>query len=69
MKAIITSDKGQSIMIGDSIKITVLGRERRGNEEVKIGISAPRSVKIVRTELLTRNELNRIKHLLEYDSV
>lgn len=42
---------GQQIVIGDNIEITVL--EVRG-EQVRLGISADRSISIHRKELLTR---------------
>ncbi len=42
---------GESIMIGDNIKITVLATT--GNR-VRLGIAAPRDVNIVRKELLEK---------------
>ncbi len=42
---------GQQIVIGDNIEITVL--EVRG-EQVRLGITADRSISIHRKELLTR---------------
>jgi carbon storage regulator len=50
--------KGQSIIIGDNIRITILGRK---GEEVRIGIHAPKDVKIIRTELVARDKLEE-KH-------
>ena len=47
--------KGQSIIIGDNIRITILGRK---GEEVRIGILAPKNVKIIRSELIERDKLN-----------
>ena len=41
---------GQSINIGSDIKITVLSVANRGTQ-VKIGISAPEDIKILREEL------------------
>ena len=42
---------GESLIIGDVVKVTVLGVD--GNH-IRIGIDAPRDVNIVRTELLDR---------------
>lgn len=44
--------KGESIMIGDNIKITILGRK---GDEVRIGIQAPRNIKIIRAELTPKD--------------
>ncbi len=49
--------EGESIMIGSDIEITVL--EVKG-EQIKIGISAPKSVPIYRKEIYTQiQEANR----------
>ena len=48
--------KGQSIIIGDNIRITILGRK---GEEVRIGILAPKDVKIIRSELIERDKMNQ----------
>ena len=40
---------GQSIRIGDDITIHIV---RTGSDKVRIGIDAPRSVNVVRTELV-----------------
>lgn len=40
--------KGESILIGDDIKITVLDI---GNEKVKIAIDAPKEISVLRNEL------------------
>lgn len=42
---------GQTVFIGDSIAVTVM---RMDGDAVRIGISAPRDVDIVRGELLDR---------------
>jgi carbon storage regulator CsrA len=42
----------EQILIGDTIRVTILGISRRG--QVKLGIEAPAGISIVRTELLTR---------------
>lgn len=41
--------KGMSLVIGNTVKITFL---RKSKDEVKLGIEAPRNVKIRRAELL-----------------
>ncbi len=49
--------EGESIMVGSDIEITVL--EVKG-EQIKIGISAPKSVPIYRKEIYTQiQEANR----------
>ncbi|EMU53514.1 MULTISPECIES: carbon storage regulator CsrA [Clostridium] len=45
---IITRKKGESIMIGDDIEITI---SKIDDGSVKIGIEAPRNVNILRKEL------------------
>ncbi|ALP89493.1 carbon storage regulator CsrA [Clostridium butyricum] len=45
---IITRKKGESIMIGDDIEITI---SKIDDGSVKIGIEAPRNVDILRKEL------------------
>lgn len=45
---IITRKKGQSVMIGDDIEITV---SKLDDGSVKLGIQAPRDVTILRKEL------------------
>jgi len=46
---VLSRKKGQSIVIDGSIEITVLETD---GDAVKIGISAPRQVQIIRKELL-----------------
>lgn len=50
---VVTRKQGDSLVIGDNIEITILETEG-GN--VKIGINAPKSVKILRKELITEVE-------------
>ncbi len=45
---ILTRSQNESIIIADEIKITVLS-DKRG--EVKLGIEAPREIKILREEI------------------
>lgn len=53
---ILQRKKGQSIVIGDDIKVTIL---EIGNEQVKVAIEAPKSVPIVRDELLEAAAMNK----------
>jgi carbon storage regulator len=46
---ILTRKFNESIMIGDNIKITVLGTY--GSSQIRIGISAPKKVKVHREEI------------------
>lgn len=48
---ILSRKKSQSILIGDSIRITVLRTNHQGN--VAIGIEAPNDIVIIREELAT----------------
>jgi len=54
---VLTRKAGQAITLGDDIRVTVLSME---GDRVSIGIDAPRSVRVFRSELLdeTRN-MNR----------
>jgi carbon storage regulator len=47
----------ESIQIGDNIKITLTDVDGRGY--ARIGIEAPKDVRIMRTELLTRSAFNK----------
>ena len=44
----LTRKRGQSILVGDDIEITILEIDR---DHVKLGINAPKSVKVYRREL------------------
>lgn len=48
---ILTRRTGETVMIGDQVTLTVLGV--KGNQ-VRIGINAPKHVKIFREELVER---------------
>lgn len=47
----LTRKKGESIMVGDNVEVIVLGVQ---NEQVKLGISAPKTVSIHRKEIYTQ---------------
>ncbi len=49
---ILTRSEGRSVFIGDDIKITVLGIDRG---QVRLGFEAPKSVTILREEVLERD--------------
>jgi carbon storage regulator len=49
---VLSRDLHEHILIGETIRVTVLEISRRG--QVKLGIEAPKDVVIVRSELLTR---------------
>lgn len=47
---------GESLVIGDDIKITVLSTEDGG---VRLAVDAPKHIPVVRSELLTAMNVNR----------
>jgi len=54
---VITRRAGESILLGDEIRIVILGVE---SDRIKIGIEAPQSMKILRAELMTEvSDINR----------
>jgi carbon storage regulator len=46
---VLSRKSGESIKIGDDIEITILSTK---NDQIKIGIKAPKTLEIFRTELL-----------------
>lgn len=60
---IITRKKGESIMIGDDIEITI---SKIDDGSVKIGIEAPKNVSILRKELYEEVE-NENKEAVKFD--
>jgi len=50
---ILTRKTGQRIRVGQDIEIVVV---RMKGDRVRLGIEAPAEVRILRTELLTRND-------------
>jgi carbon storage regulator len=53
---VISRKVGESILISDYIKITVVSL---GNDKITIGIDAPKDIKIIREELLETIEANK----------
>lgn len=49
MVLVLTRKKGEALVIGDNIKIVILSVS---GDSVKVGIEAPRDVKILRSELV-----------------
>jgi len=52
---VLTRNEGESIMIGDDIEVMIVMSE---GGQVRVGINAPRSVPIVRSEILERDVEN-----------
>ncbi|WP_373230787.1 carbon storage regulator CsrA [Cohnella sp.] len=62
---VLSRKKGQSVIIQDQIEVTILEID---GDIIKLGISAPREVQIVRKELLTSiKETNRDAAGLQLD--
>lgn len=53
---VVTRKTDESLIIADNIEITVLEVSR---DRVKIGISAPKNIKIVRNELIDTQNVNK----------
>ena len=53
---VVTRKTDESLTISDNIEITVL---EIGKDRVKIGISAPKDVKIIRNELRDAQDMNK----------
>ena len=52
---VVTRKTGESILVSDNVEISVLEISK---DKVKIGINAPKEVKIVRSELKTLRQTN-----------
>ncbi|MDG0811864.1 carbon storage regulator CsrA [Cohnella rhizosphaerae] len=68
---VLSRKKGQSILIGEGIELTILEVE---GDTIKLGIAAPRDVQILRSELLTSvKESNKesvgLPHTLDFAGV
>lgn len=53
---VVTRKTDESLIIADNIEITVLEVSR---DRVKIGISAPKNIKIIRNELIDTQNVNK----------
>lgn len=50
---ILTRKRGESVLIGDNVSVTVLGVK---GQQVRIGIDAPKEVEIHREEVVARKD-------------
>lgn len=53
---IISRKPGESFLIGDEINVTILDLQ---NDKIKIGISAPKHIAVIRNELKESSEVNQ----------
>jgi len=53
---VITRKTDESLLIADNIEVTVLEVSR---DRVKLGVSAPRDIKVIRYELVAAQDTNR----------
>ncbi|MDI3477383.1 MAG: carbon storage regulator [Thermoanaerobacterium sp.] len=63
---ILTRKIGQSLIIGDDIEVKVVSID---GENIKIGISAPKDVSVVRKELLEVKDENKKAALIDKSSL
>lgn len=63
---VLSRKAGQSIIIGEDIEISIL---EVGEGNIKIGINAPKSVKIVRKELIAEIKQENIESLKNIDDI
>lgn len=63
---ILTRKIGQILIIGDDIEVKVVGID---GENVKIGISAPKDISVVRKELLEVKDENKKAALIDKSSL
>jgi carbon storage regulator len=62
---VLTRKRGERIMIGEDVVITVL---EVSGDQVRVGIEAPRSVKVMREEVLSEVEkANRDARMNKYN--
>lgn len=63
---ILTRKIGQSLIIGDDIEVKIVSID---GENIKIGISAPKDVSVVRKELLEVKDENKKAALIDKSSL
>jgi carbon storage regulator len=56
---ILTRKLGETLVIGDDVKVTVLGIK---GHQVRVGIDAPRTVEVHREEIFERIKAERVEH-------
>lgn len=57
---VLSRKKGEKLLIGDEVEITFLGIE---GDRVKLGIKAPKGIKILRAELLDEIKNENVRAL------
>jgi len=63
---VLTRKKGQSILLGEDIEVTILEINR---DSVKIGINAPKIVKILRKELYEEIKRTNLESIVKDKSI
>lgn len=63
---VLSRKKGESIMIGEDIEITILGVD---SETVRIGVKAPRYIDIYRKEIYEEIERTNQEAVLDIDQL
>lgn len=63
---VVSRKSGESILIGDNIEVCIL---EVGDGTVKIGIEAPKSIKILRKELLVEVKKENIESIKNVDDI
>ncbi len=63
---VLTRKKGQSILLGDDVEVTILEINR---DSVKIGINAPKDVKIFRRELYEEIKKTNLESIVKDKSI
>lgn len=64
---VLTRKQNEGIIIGDDIVVTVLNIEK---DKIRLGIQAPRSIRVIREELLVEiREENRLAVQSEYNPI
>ncbi|MGC8971100.1 MAG: carbon storage regulator CsrA [bacterium] len=59
---VLTRKRGQSILVGDDVEITVLEIDR---DHVKLGISAPKAIKVYRRELYEEIKKTNVESIVK----